>query len=132
MAEHRTRITPLYTNFSKNATEERIMSIMKFKKASVSSLIVALIFVMGSTVVFAGSVPNTVTKLRGIIQTNSGSFGFDVDEKGIVTVKDSDGRIISKSSIDKDGKFTLTDGNGKIIKTFKIDMLRIKKLTGKL
>ena len=48
MAEQRQQFTPLYNGFSKNAAEERIVSIMKTKKTSKMSLIAAcaLVFVL--------------------------------------------------------------------------------------
>jgi beta-lactamase regulating signal transducer with metallopeptidase domain len=45
MAEQRNKFTPLYNSFSKNATEERIVSIMKVKKTSLVSLISACFMV---------------------------------------------------------------------------------------
>jgi hypothetical protein len=45
MAEQRNKFTPLYNGFSKNATEERIVSIMKVKKTSLVSLISACFMV---------------------------------------------------------------------------------------
>jgi len=120
MAERRTKFTPLYSSFSKNATEERIVSIMKFKKTSVFSLVLALILVAGATFVFADSTANKVLRLYGVFQTDSGRFIFDLDEKGVITVKDADGKEISTTLVGSDGKVTLTDGSGTIIKTLQL------------
>lgn len=117
MAEGRTKFTPLYSSFSKNATKERIVSIMKFKKTSLFSLVLALMLVAGATTVFAGGSVNTTFRLHGEIQSESGSFNFDIDEKGIVTVKDADGKVVSTTTVGKDGMVTLTDGYGKVIQT---------------
>ncbi|MBB6215391.1 beta-lactamase regulating signal transducer with metallopeptidase domain [Anaerosolibacter carboniphilus] len=122
MAERRTNFTPLYSSFSKNATEERIVSIMKFKKTSVFSLVLAFMLVAGATFVFAESTANKVLRLYGVIQTDSGRFSFDLDEKGVVTVKNADGKVISTTTVDSDGKATLTDGSGKTIKTLQLDI----------
>lgn len=55
MAEQKAKFSPLYNGYSKNLTEERITSIMKFKKASVLTMSVALLLVVGATSVFADS-----------------------------------------------------------------------------
>lgn len=52
MAEQREKFTPLYNGFSKNAAEERIVSIMKFKKASVITIVLAVLLTAGSVLVF--------------------------------------------------------------------------------
>lgn len=51
MAEIRSGITPLCSNFSKNAIEERIVAIMKFKKSSFIALALAcaLVLTVGAT-----------------------------------------------------------------------------------
>lgn len=53
MEESRSGLTPLCNNFSKNAIEERIVAIMKVKKASLAALIVAAALVVGVTAAFA-------------------------------------------------------------------------------
>ena len=55
MEETRSGLTPLCNNFSKNAIEERITAIMKMKKTSVFSLVLALFLVFGVTTAFATS-----------------------------------------------------------------------------
>ena len=55
LEETRSGLTPLCSNFSKNAIEERIIAIMKTKKTSVVSLLVALILIFGVTAAFATS-----------------------------------------------------------------------------
>ncbi|MFZ5965612.1 MAG: M56 family metallopeptidase [Bacillota bacterium] len=130
MSERRTKFTPLYSSFSKNATEERIVSIMKFKKTSVFSFVLAIILVAGSTLVFAESTVKKVLWLNGVIQTDRGRFSFQLDEKGMITVKDADGKVISTTTVDSDGKAALTDGSGKIIKTLNVEIP--KHLQGKL
>jgi len=44
LAETQKNFTPLYNGFNKNATEERIISIMKTKKKSLASVLVACMF----------------------------------------------------------------------------------------
>ena len=55
MEETRSGFAPLCSNFSKNAIEERITAIMKIKKASIFSLVLALALVCGVTTAFATS-----------------------------------------------------------------------------
>ena len=55
MEETRSGLAPLCNNFSKNAIEERITAIMKIKKASILSLVLALALIFGITTAFATS-----------------------------------------------------------------------------
>jgi len=50
LEERRSIFAPLYTSFSKNLIEERIVSIMKIKKRSIMSMILAVVLVAGLTV----------------------------------------------------------------------------------
>ncbi len=49
----KSRLTPLCNNFSKNSIEERIISIMKLKKTTMTGLIAAALIVVSTTTVFA-------------------------------------------------------------------------------
>ncbi len=55
MEETRGGLTPLCNNFSKNAIEERITAIMKIKKTTVFSLVLAGFIVAGTATAFATS-----------------------------------------------------------------------------
>lgn len=55
LEERKNRLTPLCNNFSQNAIEERIVSIMKMKKTSLIGMILAIVLVIGVPVVFATS-----------------------------------------------------------------------------
>lgn len=55
LEERKAALIPLFSNFSKNAVEERIVAIMKIKKTTVLSLLAALAFIAGATLVFATS-----------------------------------------------------------------------------
>lgn len=55
MEETKSTLTPLCNNFSKNAIEERITAIMRIKKTTIVSIILALALVVGTTVAFATS-----------------------------------------------------------------------------
>ncbi|MNI23647.1 Methicillin resistance mecR1 protein [compost metagenome] len=53
VAEQKGRFTPLYSGFSKNATKERIVSIMKLKKLTVVTAAISLILILGAVSAFA-------------------------------------------------------------------------------
>ncbi len=55
MEEKKSKLTPLVNNFSKNAIEERINSIMKLKKTSLMGISLALMLVIGTATIFATS-----------------------------------------------------------------------------
>ena len=55
MAEHEGAIAPLYSGFSKNATEERIVSIMKMKKTSIIGMVIAFVLVPILTIIALGT-----------------------------------------------------------------------------
>lgn len=55
LEEKKRFITPLVNRFSKNAIEERIVSIMKTKKTTIFSIVMALALVIGTITVFATS-----------------------------------------------------------------------------
>ena len=55
MAETRGKLSPMGSYFSRNAAKERIVSIMKYKKASVWAVIAAVVLVLGLTTVFAAA-----------------------------------------------------------------------------
>ncbi|MET3211254.1 UNVERIFIED_CONTAM: bla regulator protein BlaR1 [Paenibacillus sp. PvR008] len=55
VADQKRKFTPLYNGFSKNATQERIVSIMKFKKASLFTVVVSSALVLGAMSAFAAN-----------------------------------------------------------------------------
>ena len=55
MAEQKNELTPLYSGFSKNATEERIVSIMKYRKTTFATTILVMLLVIGTVTAFAAS-----------------------------------------------------------------------------
>lgn len=58
MAERRRSFSIIHCCFSKNAVEERIIAIMKYKKTSMLAILLALVLVAGMTTAFAtGAVP---------------------------------------------------------------------------
>ena len=94
MEETRSGLTPLCNNFSKNAIEERITAIMKIKKTTVFSLVLAGFIVVGTATAFAtsanaqqaesvgqGSGTEIVTKPDSIPQVDD-SFGIFFKDGG--------------------------------------------------
>ena len=59
LEENKSRLSPLCNNFSKNAIEERVMSVMKYKKATVMTIIAAVLIVAGVTTGFATAAKNS-------------------------------------------------------------------------
>lgn len=94
MEETRSGLTPLCSSFSKNAIEERITAIMKIKKTTVFSLVLAGFIVVGTATAFAtsanaqqaesvgqGSGTEIVTKPDSILQVDD-SFGIFFKDGG--------------------------------------------------
>ena len=94
MEETRSGLTPLCSSFSKNAIEERITAIMKIKKTTVFSLVLAGFIVVGTATAFAtsanaqqaesvgqGSGTEIVTKPDSIPQVDD-SFGIFFKDGG--------------------------------------------------
>lgn len=53
--EQRSAPVPLTSHFSKNATEERIIAIMKYKKTSVAAIVLSIALVLATSAAFATS-----------------------------------------------------------------------------
>ena len=94
MEETRSGLTPLCSSFSKNAIEERITAIMKIKKTTVFSLVLAGFIVVGTATAFAtsanaqqaesvgqGSGTEIITKPDSIPQVDD-SFGIFFKDGG--------------------------------------------------
>ena len=77
MEETRNGLTPLCNNFSKNAIEERITAIMKIKKNTICSLILASFIVAGTTTAFATSANAQPQQAESVEQNK----GIDVVSK---------------------------------------------------
>lgn len=92
MEETRSGFTPLCSNFNKNAIEERIIAIMKYKKTNFFSLALALFLICGATTVFATSAQQeTDYKMT--------------DEDGNTTAFEGRLIIASRFSLDENGKY---------------------------
>ena len=76
IAERRNRLMPLCNNFSKNYVEERILSIMRLKKTTLTSVLAAMVIVAGIALVFATSrisevlAAETATEAKNAVSEN--------------------------------------------------------------
>lgn len=92
MEESRSGFTPLCNNFSKNAIEERITAIMKYKKTSVFSLVLALALIFSATTAFATSAQQ------------ESDYGI-TDEDGNTSIFEGRLLIAPRFSVDENGKY---------------------------
>lgn len=107
MEERKNALMPFCNNFSKNAIEERIKSIMKTKKASLLTSLIAVVLVVGVTAGFATSA-----------MASENSVGKTLGENVIDLASSSPFRITAGSgpsqsydySIDKGNQFLIVDG----------------------
>jgi len=95
MAEQRSRFASLYNGFSKNAAEERIISIMKIKKSSVAGIILSIILIcvltFGAIATFAGNTDMEYYNTDQVSDLNMENYGVqeirvDDEENSIITV----------------------------------------------
>jgi bla regulator protein BlaR1 len=109
MAESRAGLTPVFSGFSRNATQERVVSIMKYRKTSAVSLVFAFILVASAAFVFTESEKTAAFGTNGTFQMQSSIFSVTSDNRGVIYIRDSSGKVISKAAPDKGGKAVLTD-----------------------
>ena len=105
MEERKSRLTPMCNNFSKNSIEERIESIMKFKKNTILSLILAVGLVGGTTLVFATSAFTPNNEVKNITNLNDVSITLNkLNEETGKYEYSMDGGLtwISKEEYEKD------------------------------
>ena len=97
MEETRSGLTPLCNNFNKNAIEERITAIMKIKKTSIFSLVLAVALVAGVTTAFA-------TTAVAASDRQETDYGI-TDENGNMTI--FAGRLMTapRFSFDENGNY---------------------------
>ena len=96
MEETRSGFAPLCNHFSRNAIEERITAIMKTRKTTVVSLVLAALIVAGTTTVFATS---ALTESRGSMNTNY--YETETSEGILTSYTDDNGEL----------HYILDDGN---------------------
>ncbi len=124
LEEKKGKQSPFCTNFSKNAIEERIVSIMKIsKKASIFTIITALAVVAGVSTAFATSALSeasdrmqsaSISGNQGEIQVDGAAYHFTINDD-VITVKDADGKIVSTATADSEGTAVLKDADDKQI-----------------
>lgn len=106
VAEEQRGFTPLYTGFSKNATKERIVSIMKLQKLTVLSAAISLILIAGAVSAFAEQSSGAVSG----VQPDSAA------EMSAMENGDSSGPDAAAAS--SDGSGALTDFNYDALKDY--------------
>ena len=116
MEETRSGLTPLCNNFSKNAIEERITAIMKIKKASIFSLVVALALVVGVTTAFATSAANAAE--QDSLALGAVDFELNDYKSGVKAVNLADGdntdglvQVIGSQTYDEHEAININDLN---------------------
>lgn len=72
LEEKKSSIIPIVSNFSKNAIEERIFSIMKMKKTTIKAFLAAVLIVAGVTIGFTTQAQNNTTN-SDIVSLNESS-----------------------------------------------------------
>lgn len=90
LEEKKSRLAPLVNNFSKNAIEERIVSIMKVKKSSILNTILAFGLVISLVTVFATSAMASAPFAEAIPSENASNVfiyteAFGVDRQAIIS-----------------------------------------------
>ena len=113
MEETKSGFAPLCNNFNKNAIEERITAIMKFKKASIFSLALALALVVGVTTAFATSAIATATDNTSNIPSELTNPAYDdaalvrdninAVPPGVTGNQDKNETVIPEKYMDMDG-----------------------------
>ena len=88
MEETRSQCFSPYNHFSKLAIEERIEAIMKYKKASVLALALAVALVVGATTAFAASAQSDTAPDRGASFLGAGTLMDDSTLSSYVNPKD--------------------------------------------
>jgi beta-lactamase regulating signal transducer with metallopeptidase domain len=95
MAEQKGKFAPLYSGFSKNATQERIVSIMKVKKTSIISMALSFALVamlaFGTMSAFAASNDAGLEQQTGSPHSRDVTLTFSVQEaeRAITTLRNS-------------------------------------------
>lgn len=121
LAETSQKMTPYYSNFSKNGIEERIVSIMKLKKTSMLGIAFASVLIIGGGTIFAttGLASEKDTEVVLEIKENEATNEFTVEDtvKNVLEVK---GEKVEESPVlipTSEGDFEITqDGDQIIIK----------------
>ena len=108
MEETQSSLSPLCNNFSKNAIEERIVAIMKYKKTTIIGVVLTLALVMAITVAFASdpktSSPDLNPDLPTYVSGGEDIEGSVIDDYDVrLPSFDEDGNPIVGASLDEAG-----------------------------
>jgi hypothetical protein len=125
MAEQRGYHAPLYNGFSKNAAEERIVSIMKFKKATIFTTLTAFLLLVGVTSAFA----TTAKEPKPVDLSATTKLSAEVDDRGNLVLKNGEKVLLKNGQklrgIDlqefKGSETPLKDSDSNVIGHVKID-----------
>ncbi len=124
LEEKRSGLTPLCTNFSKNSTQERIVSIMKMKKNSLLGIVLAITVVIGTTAAFATSAStedkstnnnkpaNVSTQDKSVNNdklTNTPAEEKSVNNDKLTNTSAEDKPLINNKTVSETKKFDLAD-----------------------
>lgn len=110
--ETRSGLTPLCNNFSKNAIEERITAIMKIRKASIFSLVLALALVVGVTTAFATSAAaNESTAAVASAPTTKDAVSFGTIDPNAPNISRTNEAEVQVGEKDLWGKASFEDNN---------------------
>lgn len=104
-------LMPFYNNFSKNAIEERIASVMKIKKTSLTAIVIATVLTIGLVAVFATSAlsadnENTIVELT---EENTTDELIEVDPDDATTFEDVMSNDVSSGHNDDPSELLLQD-----------------------
>ena len=110
MEARKSGLMPFYNNFSKNAIEERITSIMKIKKTSIFAILIAMILIVGITTACATSaIKSKADDGSGSVLQNDGNGTVDDTASNL----DANAENILKRVLLGDAEFTYVN-NGNI------------------
>ena len=121
MEEKRSGLTPFCSNFSKNAMEERITAIMKLKKASMLSLVLALALVLGVTSAFATSATPAKEEHFGTTPATDVDADKTDDLVKVITTISHD--VTFTSYVDEDGNTWYSFDGGKTYEVARDDFM---------
>ncbi len=99
LEERKSRMTPLCSNFSKNAIEERIISIMRTKKISFARIALALLIVLSVLTVFA-----TNSALKGRPSQNGTTVVEGITVEKIIPDNPVEEMIVPNYTVNEQGE----------------------------
>lgn len=109
LEEKRSGLTPLCTNFSKNSTQERIVSIMKMKKNSLLGIVLAITVVIGTTAAFATSASTEDKSTNNNKPANVSTQDKSVNNDKLTNTPAEDKPLINNKTVSETKKFDLAD-----------------------